>query len=232
MSDGRKQYRSIPLRTQRKQEHDLTRYDIPILASDRHTTPQKLVSRQAMPIHPDDERPARLHTSALRYVNTEGHEVLEQGNKRLVIHRENPRRGLHWAFYTGSGMLAALLLFVGAQWAITGIQEHTIDAQYGYPRTWQTDAVVGHNDSALHPSHFIFENLKDHIIVIELPGDDIAKAIIYGGPTLYSANADQIPVTGSFKDVNGDGRPDMEVDVGGQTIIFLNNGTKFVEQSQ
>jgi hypothetical protein len=179
----------------------------------------------------DGSLPARSHSSTLRYRDIYGNEVLEQGKKRLVIHREKPRRHLHWMLFTGSGMLATLLVFVGVQWVITSIQAQNIDAHYGYPRTWQTDAVVGHKDSPAHPSHFIFENLKGHILVIELPGGDLARSIIYGGPTLYSANADQIPVTGSFADVNGDGRPDMELHINGQTIIFLNNGTKFVAPS-
>src|SRR6266487_4661311 len=43
---------------------------------------------------------------------------------------------------------------------------------YGYPRTYQTDAVVGHGDSLAHPSHFIAINLDGHLEVIELSGGD------------------------------------------------------------
>ncbi len=32
-----------------------------------------------------------------------------------------------------------------------------------YPRTFQVDAVVGHNDSATNPSHFIAMNLNGRI---------------------------------------------------------------------
>ena len=46
------------------------------------------------------------------------------------------------------------------------------DWTYGVPRTYQTDAVVGHGDSAAHPSHFITINLNGKIEVIEIPGGD------------------------------------------------------------
>ena len=35
------------------------------------------------------------------------------------------------------------------------------------------------------------------------------------------------PVTAEFKDVNGDGKPDMIVHVGDQQFIYLNDGTQF-----
>jgi hypothetical protein len=173
-------------------------------------------------------RPTPAHSSARRYTDAQGRQVIEQGKQRLIIHKNQPPRRLHWAFFLGIGMLLTLLLWLGGQWAITGIQAHNADAQYGYPRFWQTDAVVGHEDSAAHPSHFLFENLHGQVIVIEIPGGNPAHARIYSGPTLFEPNADQFPVTGSFVDVNGDGRPDMEIHIDGQTIIYLNNGTQFV----
>ncbi len=44
------------------------------------------------------------------------------------------------------------------------------DMHYGRPRTFQIDAVVGQNDSAANPSHFIAMNFKGRIEVIEFPG--------------------------------------------------------------
>ena len=175
----------------------------------------RLISVQThTPIYPDieeDERyylPAHLTRSARRYVNTEGQEIIERGNKRLVIHRQplpspTPRRrpGL---FLLGLGMLTMLVLFLLSNWAISAFQAHQIDATYGYPRTWQTDAVVGHSDSPVHPSHFLFMNLHGHVVVIEIPGGDISHTRVYSGPTLFGPNADQIPITGNFVDRNGD----------------------------
>jgi len=103
------------------------------------------------------------------------------------------------------------------------------DLHYGYPRTYQTDAVVGHGDSASHPSHFIALNLHGHLDVIELPGGDPSKAIIYVGPTLYGQGQDVDPATLSFEDVNHDGRPDLVLHFEGQMFVFLNNGKTFQE---
>ena len=99
--------------------------------------------------------------------------------------------------------------------------------QYGYPRTSQTDAVVGHHDSPANPSHFIAINLHSHIEVIEFPGGDVTHARVYLGPTLIGTGQDLVPVTLSFKDVNGDGKPDMIVSVGGTIVVFINDNGQF-----
>jgi hypothetical protein len=227
MSNQRKQYRSVPLRAQAQ------------MAPERHTTGshvafsanQSHVSHRYLPAMLDEDGLYRLapsQRSARRYTDAQGRPVIEQGKRRLVMHQGQPPRRFHWVFFMGIGMLLTLLLWLGGQWAMTGIQAHTLDAHYGYPRIWQTDAVVGHDDSARHPSHFLFENLHGQVIVIEIPGGNPAHARIYSGPTLFEPNADQLPVTGSFVDVNRDGRPDMEIHIDGQTIIYLNNGTQFV----
>jgi len=68
--------------------------------------------------------------------------------------------------------------------------------------------------------------------VIEIPDGDPSKSKIYIGPQLFGDNADLTPVTLSFKDVNGDGKPDMLMHVQDQTIIFLNDGTQFKTPKQ
>jgi hypothetical protein len=98
------------------------------------------------------------------------------------------------------------------------------------PRTYQTDQVVGHNDSIGHPTHFIAVNLNSRTTIIEIPGGNSSRARIYSGPTLFSDNGDTIPVTLEFYDVNGDGKIDMIVHVGDQKIIYLNDGTQFKPQ--
>jgi hypothetical protein len=101
------------------------------------------------------------------------------------------------------------------------------DDTYGRPRTWQHDAVVGHQDSAQHKSHFLFMNVDSRIVVIEFPGGDSAHPLIYNGPTLFGENGDLIPVTGEFQDINGDKKIDMLVKVQGETIPFINDGKQF-----
>src|SRR5579863_4317604 len=68
------------------------------------------------------------------------------------------RQPFHPLLYLGMGMLAtiALLAVVIAlsNWVGTTLD----DLRYGYPRTFQIDAYVGHNESAGTPSHFIALN--------------------------------------------------------------------------
>jgi hypothetical protein len=172
----------------------------------------------------------RRPTSSRRYVTTEGNPVIQRGNKRIVIHNEPPPRKFHWSFILGLGMILALVLWVAASYLLTWWTNHQLDSLYGMPRTYQTDQVVGHADSISHPTHFIFINLNGHVDIIELPGGDATHAKIYSGPTLYSPDANQTPVTADFEDVNGDSKVDMVVHIGDQRIIYVNDGTQFKPQ--
>ena len=125
------------------------------------------------------------------------------------------------------GMCAMLALIAGLSTFSSWWQVHQNDVTYGRPRTYQVDAVVGHNDSPSRPSHFILMNLNRHVIIIEFPGGDTTHAMIYTGPTLFGDGGDLIPVTCVFRDVNGDGRLDMLIHIQDQTIVFLNDGSKF-----
>lgn len=132
------------------------------------------------------------------------------------------------AVVVGMLLMAALFLMMntlGSWW-----QVHQDDVTYGRPRTYQVDAVVGHNDSVTNPSHFIFINLNRHVVIIELPGGDTSHSRIYNGPTLFGNGQDLTPVTAVFKDVNGDGKIDMIVQIQDQRLVFINDGTQFVPQ--
>jgi len=125
------------------------------------------------------------------------------------------------------GMVVMALLAVALSSLTSWWRIHQDDAQYGRPRTFQLDAVVGHNDSAATPTHFIFINLNRHIDIIELPGGDTAHARIYPGPVLFGDGQDLTPVTGEIRDVNGDGKPDIIVHIQDQQLVFINDGTQF-----
>lgn len=126
-----------------------------------------------------------------------------------------------------TGMLLMALLAFGLSAFGSWWQIHQDDVTYGRPRTFQTDVVVGHGDDAAHPSHFICVNLNRHIVITEIPGGDTSRAIIYSGPTLFGDGQDLTPATLEFRDVNGDGKPDMIVHIQDQRIVFINDGTKF-----
>jgi hypothetical protein len=134
-----------------------------------------------------------------------------------------PRSRLHPLFFLGVGMLATLALIavlsIVTSWFTTTLD----DLRYGRPRTFQIDAYVGHNEAPGNPSHFLAINLHGRIEIIELPGGDASHARIYIGPQLYGSDADLIPVTLSFIDVNGDKKPDMIINFQGTRVVFIND---------
>ena len=144
------------------------------------------------------------------------------------------RTRFHWLMFVG---LAMFIMIIGwlcfsalsSWWSTT--QD---DWRYGRPRTYQTDAVVGHGDSATNPSHFIAVNLNGQILVTEVPGGNASKAQIYIGPRLFGTGQDLEPVTLSFEDCNGDGKPDLDIHIVGsdKIICFVNNGKTFTTQQQ
>ena len=137
-----------------------------------------------------------------------------------------PRR-FHWLFFVGLAMFTMLIGWILLTTVANWWQVTQDDWHYGRPRTYQVDAVVGHNDSPTNPSHFIAINLRGQVEIIEFPGGDATKAKIYMGAHLIGSGDNLAPVTLTFQDVNGDGKIDMIVNVQGSHFIFLNNGTQF-----
>lgn len=123
------------------------------------------------------------------------------------------------------GMIITILLLMAINALTSWWQEYQDNLHYGYPRTSQLDAIVGHNDSQENPTHFIFLNLRGHIEVIEIPGGDVSHARIFSGPTLFGDGRDLTPVTGEIR--NEDGRRDLIVHIQNQQIVFVNDGTTF-----
>jgi len=105
------------------------------------------------------------------------------------------RRPLHGAVYVGLTLLCMLVGFVVFSALTTWWQQTDDYLHYGMPRTFQMDAVVGHQDSAAHPSHFLALNLDGHLSVIEMQGGDLSKTVIYAGPVIYGQGADLVSVT-------------------------------------
>ena len=134
-----------------------------------------------------------------------------------------PRAHIHPLFYLGVGMLATLALIAVLSVVTTWFTTTLDDLRYGRPRTFQVDAYVGHNESPGMPSHFLVVNLHGRIEIIELPGGDASHARIYIGPQLYGPDADLIPVTLRFIDVNRDHKPDMIISFHGTRVVFIND---------
>jgi hypothetical protein len=192
-------------------------------ASRQHNPPP-----QAEPDDDEDDYTTSVPRSAIRYPIGRPY-TYQQGNRRIVVHPAPPPRRFHWSVFWGLGIMFAIsVLFVGSH-VMAWWSDYQLNNAYGMPRTYQIDEVVGDGDSAKHPTHFIFLNLSGRVEIIEIP-PDASKARIYSGPTLYTDNASQTPVTADFTDVNGDGKIDMIVHIGDQSITYLNDGTQFKPQ--
>jgi hypothetical protein len=144
------------------------------------------------------------------------------------------KRHIHPVAWFGIFLTLLILGWMGLNFVTSWYQGVKNDWTYGTQRHFEIDAVVGHsNDSAAHPSHFTAENNNGQIIVIELPAGDVSKAKIYQIETV-PGNAGNPPVKLSFQDMNGDGKPDMIVEIGdGNAMIYLtlfNNGSQFVSK--
>jgi hypothetical protein len=134
---------------------------------------------------------------------------------------------LHWFVFAGVAAIIMVIGWIAFSALASWLQVTEDDWHYGRPRTFQVNAVVGHNDSAANPSHFIALNLNRHIQIIEIPGGDATKAKIYAGPMLIGQGQDLTPVTLTFKDVNGDGKPDMIVNVQDSHFVYINENGAF-----
>jgi hypothetical protein len=140
------------------------------------------------------------------------------------------RPGRHPMFYIGI-CLVILVAFLTAYTLIPpSYQKWSDDRTYGYPRTSQTDANVGHGGI----EHFLALNNHGTIEVLEIPSDPSKtnQPRMYIIVRLTNQGADLVSATLSFPDINGDGKPDMQVTVldGSNPSIWIlfNNGTTFV----
>lgn len=226
-----------PRRSRQPNSYTMPNTTVPDIAEDdsyyearpRRTSARRYQQPRTTAQRDTEGGPLVAQGSAIQRVDAYGRPVVRQGNRDYVIvPAQEAKRRLHWSVKVGGCLLVMLLGWVllsafGTWW--TDWRNYT---DYGYPRTYQVDAVVGHGDSAAQPSHFIFLNLRGTVTVVEFPGGNQAKTIVYKGMTLLGVNPSYIPVTGRFYDANGDGRPDMEIDYDGTSQIWLNNGVKFV----
>lgn len=181
--------------------------------------PRRSATQTGIPaVQPQRRRPVQTDDVDVSDVSIPHTEALP-GNGR--------KRRLHWLVFVGGAMLIMVLGWVVLSMFANWWQVTQDDWHYGRPRTYQVDAVVGHNDSPSNPSHFIALNLNSHIEVIEFPGGDATKAKVYIGPTLIGPGQNLAPATLTFRDVNGDGKVDMIVNVGGSHFVFINDNGSF-----
>lgn len=143
---------------------------------------------------------------------------------------ELPRQGKHPLFYSGLFLVILVGFLIASTFIPPALQKWSDDRTYGYPRTYQTDANVGHGGM----EHFLALNNHGTIEVLEIPSSPSPtnQPHLYIIVRLSNQGADLVPATVSFPDINSDGRPDMQVTVldgsNPSVWILFNNGTTFV----
>lgn len=123
--------------------------------------------------------------------------------------------------------MAFVLLLVGVTQAFIWGNNVLNGLCYGYPRSFQVDAVVGHNDSPSAPSHFLAINLHGQVEVVEWPGGNASHARVYLGPQLFGPGSDLEPVTLRFVNLTGNHLPDMVIAVQDSQIVLINDQGSF-----
>ena len=123
-------------------------------------------------------------------------------------------------------MLAVLLVWLVGTTIVNWWQEVQDAGSARHPQTFEWDAKVGHHD-AHTPSHFVVLTLDNRVEVVEFPGGDTAKVLVYHGPILMGQTPMHDRATVSFKDVNRDGKLDLLLMVGPVKYVFLNDNGAF-----
>jgi hypothetical protein len=138
-----------------------------------------------------------------------------------------PPISFHSIAYIVTALLALLAIYAIMGNVMGWGRSRIDDFRYGTTRTFQTDEIVGHNDGAGTPTHFIAMNLNRQVVVIEVPGGDPSKIRTLTGPYLFGAGEDKTPVLLRFDDLNHDGSKDLIVNVKNEEIVYLNKGSEF-----
>jgi hypothetical protein len=124
-------------------------------------------------------------------------------------------------------VLAAIAIYAVVSLLVGKAHVVIDDLRYGRPRTMHLDAFVGHDETAGHPSHLMAMNLNRQVVVVELPGGDGSKARTLTGPYLFGAEQDLTPVLLDLRDMDGDGKLDLLLDVQHEQIVYLNKDGAF-----
>ncbi len=145
-----------------------------------------------------------------------------------AVTRATPASPLAHPFAIAVGVaIAVLLLYLLTSTVVGWLGTKADDLQYGRPRTFQLDAYVGHDETVSNPSHFIVINLDHQVDIIELPGGDVSKARAISGPYLFGNGENLTPVRLEVRDVNGDNKPDLLVEIKSEQVVYINSGTDF-----
>ena len=145
----------------------------------------------------------------------------EQPRARMLLHR------FQLLVYGLTLILAAIAIYVVVSMLLGKANVLIDDLRYGRPRTTQLNAFVGHDEANGQPTHLIAINLNRQVMVIELPGGDATKTRTLSGPYLFGANEDLTPLQLHLQDLDGDGNPDLLLDIRQEQLVYLNRDGAF-----
>lgn len=178
-------------------------------------------SRQPQHADPDPNgRRARLQGMVAQVRQTQDDPQVIVPEQR--VSRRKPKR-LSPLFLMAFGLIVAVIVGLVVTQVFAWGQNEYNNIVYGTPRTFQTDAVVGHNDSTDHPSHFVAINYRGQVSVLEWPGGDPGKLRLLATYNLIG-NADAV-VTLKFITVSG--KVDIIVNAGSVASALINDGSTY-----
>lgn len=151
--------------------------------------------------------------------------VRSQGQARSTL--TIPSISFHSFAYLVTGLLALIAIYAIMGNVMTWGRSRLDDLRYGSTRTFQMQAVVGHEDGEGTPTQLIAMNLNRQVVIVEIPGGDPAKIRTLSGPYLVGAGEDKTPVLLQLEDLNRDGAKDLVVNVKNEAIIYLNKDGQF-----
>ncbi len=130
--------------------------------------------------------------------------------------------------YLVTAALAVLASYVLVSAVVGWAQVRIDDLRYGRPRTSHVAGYVGHPAEAPgRPTRLVGMNIDRQVVVLELPGGDATQVRSLPGPYLFGAREDLTPVVLSLRDMDGDGRDDLIIDVRNEQVVYLNRDQGF-----
>jgi len=191
---------------------------------ERNTIPPRRAATQA--------RISAIQAASPYRVSIDDESAQTKNTDEYYANTSTGKRRLHWSVFVGLSLLVMIFGWIALGALGTWWQTTQDDWHYGRPRTFQVNQVVGHHDSSQNPSHFMAMNLDRHVVIIEIPGGDVSKSVVFSGPMLLGPGQDLAPVTLTFQDSNHDRKVDMVINVQGSQFVFLNTNGTFVAPNQ
>jgi hypothetical protein len=125
------------------------------------------------------------------------------------------------------GLLVLVAVGLLVQTGLTWGQRQLDTMRYGFPRTAQITAYVGHGDERLGPTVIETRNINGQISVLVFPAGDASQINVLDGPYLVGPDAPYEVARPMLRDMNGDTHVDLLVEVRGELVVYINERGTF-----